>query len=584
MVDPVPLQPDRRAWRAAVAPAVVHAVWVAMSTMAFAFVWKYGRNVPFMEDWDLVPTLSGAVPFRFSWLFEQTVEHRYILARALLYPLWQLTYDGRSAMWLSTALLSATAFSLLRTARRVRGRASVADAFFPLVLLHPGHAETLIFFLQLCYVLPVVILGAATVLIATDRWAGRPVWTAILAALVALLPLNGAIGLLMAVPLVAWMAWVSFARRSSRALGASAVAATALEAVYFIGYQAPPLPALVARTVRGTARTTVEILSVGFGPGAAWWWPWSGIVAGAALGLAAGALAFQMWREPGDRTRAGGVLACVAATGILVAGIAWGRTRLGPGAGIPPRYALLVASGLCAAFLASALVGRTLLATRIPQYVLAACAAAALWSNVEVGREYGRPRLAASDAVLADVRAGVPTPIVAARAAAAIYPNPGALAVRLDMLRAQGSGPYHGVAAPAPRACAGEAAVTARTLLNEATMEGDVLRCTGPDGFAVYALAAPTDVCSVTVDVAYELPATGEVPLQLYWCLEGSSGFEEARRMQTAVVDTAGGRQSVTFDVYDRIDRIRIDPAPYPCAMRIERIRITTRDAASPPG
>ena len=49
-------RPDSRDG-AAMAPNLV---WVAMTALVFAYIWKYGRNFPFMEDWELVPTLSGA--------------------------------------------------------------------------------------------------------------------------------------------------------------------------------------------------------------------------------------------------------------------------------------------------------------------------------------------------------------------------------------------------------------------------------------------------------------------------------------------------------------------------------------------
>lgn len=564
------------------AAMTTNVVWAVMSALVFAYIWKYGRNFPYMEDWELVPTLSGATPFRLGWLVEQTGEHRYILAKAILYPLWQLTYDGRSSMVLSALLLSAITLALIVAARRLRGHSSLADAFFPLALLHPGHAETLIFFIQLCFVLPVALFATALIIIASGRWERSPAAAWTLAACVLLLPLNGAIGLLIAPALVVWMAWIAISRRAPAAFGLSAVATTVVSALYFVGFHRPPTVFPFARTVRGTLRTLVEVFSVGLGPGGAWLWPWSGIAIGGVFVLAAAALAVVATRRGDDRPRAMGLLACVSAIGLLVAGIVWGRTVIGPGAGIPARYALLVAPGLCTAFLASILYSRSPASSRLAQLALAACAAGLLWSNVEVGREYGRPRAADADVARERLAAGTPSAVVAARYAAGIYPNVEPLAAALDMLRAQGSGPFAGLAdVSANRPCRADATSVRQTELSDATLVDGRLDCPGPDGFAVYALPSPTDVCTVTVVYEFVTAFGSEASMQLYWSVGGENGFEELRRNQTIRVDATPGEHSVTFDVYDRLDRLRLDPDSHPCIVRIARIEFSSRDGGS---
>lgn len=553
-------------------------VWAVMSALVFAYIWKYGRNFPYMEDWELVPTLSGATPFRLAWLFDQTGEHRYILAKAILYPLWQITYDGRSSMVLSGLLLSAITLALIVTARRLRGHSSIADAFFPLALLHPGHAETLIFFIQLCFVLPVALFIVALLLIATGRWERQPpaAWT--LALCVALLPLNGAIGLLLAPALVGWMAWVAISRRAPAAFGIAAVTTTVVSALYFVGFHRPPTVFPFDRTVRGTLRTLVEVFSVGLGPGGAWLWPWSGIAIGGVFAVAAIALTVVATRRPDDRARALGLLACVTAVGLLVGGIVWGRTVIGPGAGIPARYALLVAPGLCVAFVALIVYGRNPVTARLAQLALTACAAGLLWSNVEVGREYGRPRAASADVARERLAAGTPSAVVAARYAEGIYPNVEPLAAALEMLRAQGSGPFAGlVDAGASRLCQADTTPVQQTGLSDATLVDGRLECPGPDGFAIYALPELKDVCTVTVVYEFVSAVGSEASMQLYWSVDGTNAFEELRRNQTNRVDATPGEHSVTFDVYDRLDRLRLDPDSHPCSIRVVRLELTVR-------
>lgn len=553
-----------------------------MTGFVFAYIWKYGRNFPYMEDWELVPTLSGATPFRFSWLLDQTGEHRYILAKAILYPLWQLTYDGRSSMVVSALLLSAITLALIVTARRLRGHSSLADAFFPLALLHPGHAETLIFFIQLCFVLPVALFTTALIIIATGRWERSPAAAWTLAICVALLPLNGAIGLLIAPALVVWMAWIAISRRGPLAFGVSAVTTTVVAALYFVDFHRPPTVFPFDRTLRGTLRTLIEVFSVGLGPGGAWLWPWSGIAIGGVFVLAAAALAVVASRRPDDRALSLGLLACVASIGLLVAGIVWGRTVIGPGAGIPARYALLVAPGLCTAFLASIVYGWNPATSRLAQLTLAACAAGLLWSNVEVGREYGRPRAAAADVARERLAAGAPSNVVAARYAAGIYPNAEPLAAALDMLRAQGSGPFAGLAdVSTNRPCQADATPVAQTGLSDASIVDGRLVSPGADGFAIYALPSPTDVCTVTVFYEFFEASGAEAPMQLYWSVGGENGFEELRRNQTIRVDATPGEHSVTFDVYDRLDRLRLDPDSHPCVVRVIRIELQSRQDQS---
>ena len=571
--------PGHRRAHSDAAAIATNVVWVAMSALVFAYIWKYGRNFPYMEDWELVPTLSGATPFRLGWLVEQTGEHRYILAKAILYPLWQLTYDGRSSMLLSAALLSAITLALMITARRLRGHGSLADAFFPLALLHTGHAETLIFFIQLCFVLPVVLFTVALLLIVTGRWERQPAAAWTIAVCVVLLPLNGAIGLLLAPAFVAWMAWVVVTRRTPAVFGVAAFATTALAALYFVGYQRPSTFVPLERTVRGSLRTLVEVFSVGLGPGGAWLWPWSGIAIGGVFAIAAIGLTVVALRRPHERTRAIGLLACVAAIGLLVAGIAWGRTVIGPGAGIPARYALLVAPGLCAAFLASIVYVWSPTTSRLAQLVLAACAAGLLWSNVEVGREYGRPRAAAADVARERLAAGTPSPVVAARYAEGLYPNVGPLAAALEMLRAQRSGPFAGLADPfGDRPCRPAEVALTQSGVHDASIVGGRLECRGNDGFAVYALSAPADVCTVTVVYEFVSASAPEAAMQIYWSLDGANGFEEIRRNQSIRVDSSPGERAVRFDVYDRLDRLRLDPDRQPCVIRIVRIELTSRD------
>src|SRR5687768_14863939 len=88
---------------------VAGAVWCAMTAALAVYVVCYGTNVPYMEDWELVPVLTGHRPLTVAWLGEQILEHRYVLAKALLYPIFLASTDFRVPMYVDAVLLSGLA-------------------------------------------------------------------------------------------------------------------------------------------------------------------------------------------------------------------------------------------------------------------------------------------------------------------------------------------------------------------------------------------------------------------------------------------------------------------------------------------
>jgi hypothetical protein len=428
-------------------------VWLAATVALALFVTVYARNVPYYEDFALVPVLTGRRPFNLSWLVEWTVlEHRMVLAKTLLYPLWLVSGgDFRSSMFAGVAILAGLAYACMRVARTVRGRAVFADALFPVVLLNWGHAENVLFFIQLFFIVPVVLLTAIILLIATGRWEDRPRSAAALGACLVLLPLNGGVGMMLAPPLIAWAAYAAWNRWSSgepagRGVGAivaGLAAATVIVAtLYVIDYDmARRLSASREVTMRAAARTASETLSLALGTGGRQLWPWFAVALAALFGATACMLGLLVQRRRGERVRASGLLACLAAVGLMVAAIGHGRAWIGPGAGFPFRYSLLVAPAVVCVFLTAVLYGGALVG-RFVQVLLFAVAVALVGPNVGLGLEYARFRANPADALAADVRAGVPPEVLGQRYAPTIYPVPAVLAERLAMLRDTRLGPY----------------------------------------------------------------------------------------------------------------------------------------------
>src|SRR5438105_8162010 len=69
---------------------IVGLLAVVMSLAILGFVYLYGANVPYLDDWDIVPALTGNQAVTLRWLWSQHNEHRLPLPRLLLLGLYHL--------------------------------------------------------------------------------------------------------------------------------------------------------------------------------------------------------------------------------------------------------------------------------------------------------------------------------------------------------------------------------------------------------------------------------------------------------------------------------------------------------------
>ena len=111
-----------------------------MAIAALAFVWRFGSDVPFWDEWNLVDALTGARPITLEWLWAPHNGHRIPLPKLLLLGLYKLSGgDFRVGMYFDVAALAAIAAAMMWASRRMRqGEPSYVDAVFPLLLLHLG--------------------------------------------------------------------------------------------------------------------------------------------------------------------------------------------------------------------------------------------------------------------------------------------------------------------------------------------------------------------------------------------------------------------------------------------------------------
>src|SRR5262245_9816068 len=143
-----------RPWPWVTGPLVfVGGVWLVLSYYLLDFVRTYCVDVPFYDEWEVLPVMMREQPVTLQWLWSQHNEHRMFLGRLLYLGVERLAhYDFRAGALLDALLLSAAAAALIGFAHRLRGWTTYSDAFFPLVLLNWGQAENLIWSFQVQFV------------------------------------------------------------------------------------------------------------------------------------------------------------------------------------------------------------------------------------------------------------------------------------------------------------------------------------------------------------------------------------------------------------------------------------------------
>jgi len=116
-----------------------------MTLAAILYIRHYTRNIPFADDFALIPMMTGHEPVSLRWAWSQHNEHRPVLSRLILAGLSRyVKNDFRSGRYFNAGLVSMAAASMLLLARRLRGRTILTDAVLPLSILNIGQAEILL--------------------------------------------------------------------------------------------------------------------------------------------------------------------------------------------------------------------------------------------------------------------------------------------------------------------------------------------------------------------------------------------------------------------------------------------------------
>ncbi len=437
---------------------IVWGVWLALTASLVWGMARWSSPIPLAEDWLMVAPLTGHEPDLAQWLWAQVNEHRVPVPRGVLLGLLRATHgDFRAGGFFSIAVLAAMAATAILTVRGWRGgRTEVADAFFPMLLLHFGHASNLLMGWQVVFVVPTAVI----LVLVIGFCAPRPIATrgavAAVAVGVALLPFCGANGLLFVPGVGVYAGWVGWCMwrahkgwRQGRAAGGWLMAASACAAIvgalYFVGYAHPwwnpPNPGIVP-----SAKVTLKVLALGLGPGVgAAWKPWLAVATASVAVTAWVALRAIRERRGGERAATWG--AVVIGLNLLgfVALIGWVRAGYVPMFGIPIRYALLGVPVWCAVYLfwerfASGVP------RRIAQGGLAAIALVLLPFNLRAGyTDFARWYHEGMTAVRTDLDRGLSVAEVASRHQGfLVHPwTPERLAEHMRFLEASGVAPFN---------------------------------------------------------------------------------------------------------------------------------------------
>ena len=329
------------------------AVCLLMFALGIIYVVRYSLTNPFVDEWAFMPVVLGEEPAG-PWLWALHNEHRFPMPRALYIGLFRLTGDLRTGCVLSLLGMSVLAVGLIRLARVVRGRSSVCDAVFPLMLIHTGQGENLYMGYQMCFMLVAVFAGALLAVIVRSAQSGVNRFTlALLATVLGWLLLTcGAAGLAYGIAAAVWAIFLAFActmKMWQRGMLVALAAITPIYIVmYFQGYVRPghhPPSAGVVESIR----IGLQAQAMAFGPAATGMWPPIGIwIVMVGLFLIA-TLLWQFAKNRRDSTSAG-LLLFVIAGGAVAFGIGWGRSGFFDDKGFAWRYGWVTWSPIAAAY------------------------------------------------------------------------------------------------------------------------------------------------------------------------------------------------------------------------------------------
>jgi hypothetical protein len=563
----------------------VWGIWLLLLVGALTFVLTYGSYVPFMDEWEMVPVLTGEQRVTLDWLWTQDSESRVPLPRVLLLALYRLSGgDFHIGLVVNVVVVGALSLAMIRLARRLRGRTSYLDAFFPLVLFNLDQ-EIVFLGLGINVITSTALAGVVLLLIIRHGQQCGLGNMLLAGTCLVLLTLSGSTGAVLVPALAVWLGYVAVAhwlsggargRRDALVLGALTLAAMLVFCLYISGFQRNPSRDGAERSdLWSVLRTSLQFLSLSFGQSVAHFlfeYPSPPLFGGGVLllTLLSAALLVRVCRnQPLERPRALGLLMFLGAMGCLALVIGLERTARGTDAGYAPRYVTLAVPVLYCLYFVWELYGSANISRLIHMvlFTLICMFSPLSWQQtLQKGEEHGKEMAE----VEGEIAAKTSPAAIAERHVAFLYNSnpPEALAEFLRMLQRAGVGPFGDLRADP---VFGEIRVPVEPItMNQMTWKDGVGRGSGDDPYLVFALPQMQYVQAMRLKYAYEDTASPAL-FQLFWRRSDGDDFAEERSVRLDL-DTGPGEKTTTILIGEKLDQIRIDPDMKPCVFRLSEI------------
>ncbi len=562
------------------APIFVWLTWAVMLIAAVAFIIRFGMNIPFWDDFELIPPLVDSKQVTLSWLWSSHNGHRILLPRLILLAAYHLTNnDFRVGMFFTIAVLAGAAASLIVAARSFRGGTSYTDAFFPLILLSPGQHANFLWSYMVSFALgSALTLGLMLTQLRTasvPQAEHRLKSTVLFGVLLLSLALCGANGIAFVPALSAWSLYIAAqdfrsSRPGSRRLALVRVLLTAPALIalflYFGGGQG------ASDASRGgpeeIARTSLQFLSLGAGSAVAQIWPYSGVFTLGLFMMTLLLLVVSWIRSPSQRPQILAILATLAGMVSLTLGMGWGRSGEGERAGLQDRYVTIAIPTLIAIYFAWNLLGSPR-SQRLVSVLLFTFACLFLWPNTQLGLEHGQRNLEASLAFDRDISNSVPIYQLAKRYSPFLHPSQDSLAEGLLTLKKAGIGRFQYLRAdptfheipldPKP------------AILRQATWSDGTAHIQGVDPYLVYELPKARYISGIRLRYAHSNPRNSDAHFRLSWRHDQQRETPPSQTASNWALPT-GEEGVTTVWITDTIKQILIQPDNQPCDFRIKEI------------
>jgi hypothetical protein len=391
------------------------AVWITWALLVgahLALVATMTDNVPLGDEWFTLASMLGVERFDLGFLWRRHNEHRIPLPKLVMYLCYHVgNFDFRTAPYFYVLVLGAVSAGAIVIARAVRGRQSLTDAMFPLLLLNWGHSENTLWGFQAQMIASSAISMALLFCIVRRRTPLGVKGAAAASLTVCLIALCGQNGVGLVPPLSLWIAWSGLERwrRHDRhaIAGAAAIALSAAAPLLLVALVMRGLPLPERTSLLPDLKVAREFLMNGLGRAAEnhHWLAMAFIVS---LVTATSILMIATWRRhASERFRIVG-LACFCLS-VLSLALAMGYGRA---SGFQPRYAILAVPLYCAIFFVWELHGHVRWARSVPAALLIA-SIVCLPDSMRLGRIFAEDRRSwYTGPFVAAIAAGKPMPLI----------------------------------------------------------------------------------------------------------------------------------------------------------------------------